>query len=76
MPAERCQCDGENGYFACPVHRVRISRDVPLNMAVSAMRAWDEQLARDDGTFGLVEVREAIRATLAAIAATCRNQRG
>ena len=20
---EKCQCDGENGYFACPVHRVR-----------------------------------------------------
>jgi hypothetical protein len=23
MADERCQCDGENGYFACHVHRVR-----------------------------------------------------
>jgi hypothetical protein len=71
MPDETCQCDGENGYFACPVHRVRISANVPLNMAVSAMRAWDEQLSSSDGTFGLPEVREAICATLAAVAATC-----
>ena len=28
MPDETCQCDGENGYFACPVHRVRKERVV------------------------------------------------
>jgi hypothetical protein len=40
---------------------------VKLSMAIAAMRAWDEQLSQEDGSFGTAEVREAIRATLAAI---------
>ena len=43
--------------------------DVALRMAVAAMSAWEEQLIADDGTFGLAEVRQAIRATLDAVAA-------
>jgi hypothetical protein len=44
-----------------------------LDMATAAMRAWDEQLAADDGSFGPAEVRQAIRATLDAIAAVLKD---
>jgi hypothetical protein len=48
--------------------------DVALEMATSAMRAWDEQLLKDDGSFGVAELRSAIRATLYAIAATANSR--
>ena len=49
-----------------------MNEGVKLSMAIAAMLAWDEQLSHDDGSFGLAEVRQAIRATLAAIAAPRR----
>lgn len=60
--AELCQLHAE--LFAG-----RLRRSLRAELAVAAMRAWEEQLARDDGSYGVAEVRQAIRATLDALKA-------